>query len=172
MSHKLKSALLAAGLTGALAILSQNALAESHKHEKHMGETSQMGDHHQDGKDSDERGHRGMERKLDRIEAELKLNAQQKTAWDALKATLKPNRMDRKKDREHHKAALKEMRTPERLDWMQAMFQARLNEMKQRNEAIKGFYAGLNDEQKATFDEKFFWSKGGGHGHHSNKKDH
>ena len=176
MSQKLKSALIAAGLTGVLAMLSHNAMADSHRSDGAMGQGSETHHHtesaHGDRADAKEHGHKGMEKKFNAIANELKLDAKQQVAWEELKRALQPKHMSQKKDREQHKKALKAMQTPERLDWMQTMFETRLNDMKQRNQAIKSFYAGLNETQKKVFDDKFFWSKGKDKNHHKGDATH
>lgn len=173
MSQKLKSALIAAGLTGALAILSQHALADSHGSGNSMAKTTEANhseQHNDDQHHSKEYGHKGMDKKFNSIANALKLDASQQAAWNELKLALQPKHLDKKKSREAHKTALKEMRTPERLDWMQGMFESRLNDMKTRNQAIKSFYATLNDEQKKVFDDQFFWSRSDKKMHHGSSR--
>jgi hypothetical protein len=74
------------------------------------------------------------------------------------------------------RANFEKMTTPERLDQMQAMKKQRDDQMQQRAEATKAFYATLSTDQKQVFDQETFkMMKGsgmhtmkhqGGHGHH------
>ena len=86
---------------------------------------------------------------LAELKAKLKLEAGQEGAWKTFAESMQPPatppvRLDR--------AALAKMTTPERIDQMQAWHAQRDAEMKKHAEATKTFYAGLNAEQKKTFD--------------------
>ena len=104
-------------------------------------------------------------RQLTELKAKLKLDASQESAWktfaDAMQPpALPPARPDR--------AALEKLSTPERIDQMQALHTQREAEMKKRGDATKAFYAGLNAEQKKTFDQEtaHYMSRGPGMRHH------
>mgnify|MGYP000387936472 CR=1 FL=1 len=66
------------------------------------------------------------------------------------------------------RAAMAKLSTPERIDQMQALHAQRDAEMKKRGDATKTFYAGLNAEQKKTFDAETarFMQQGPGMRHH------
>lgn len=176
MSHKLKTALLTAGLTSVLAILSSPAWAErgdaGHSMSDHSAQMENRDGHQHDDQRMDDRKSKRMEKKWAAMESELELTADQKTAWDSLKSAMQPSDKRHSKSREEHKAAFKNMTTPQRLDWMQTMFEQRTAEMKQRNQAIKAFYATLNDTQQKKFDEQFFRFSDRGWGGHDKKGHH
>lgn len=88
-------------------------------------------------------------RHLTELKAKLKLDAGQESAWKTFADAMQPPaappvRFDR--------AAMEKLTTPERIDQMQALHAQREADMKKRGDATKAFYAGLNTEQKKTFD--------------------
>ncbi len=83
------------------------------------------------------------------LKAKLKLDAGQEAAWKTFAETMQPPMAHTARP---DRAALGKMTTPERIDQMQAWHAQRDADMKKRGEATKTFYAGLNAEQKKTFD--------------------
>ena len=104
-------------------------------------------------------------RHLSELKGKLQLEASQESAWktfaDAMQAPLAPPARP-------ERAALEKLTTPERIDQMQALHAQRDAEMKKRGDATKAFYAGLNAEQKKTFDLETarFMQQGPGMRHH------
>lgn len=85
---------------------------------------------------------------LGELKTKLKLDASQETTWKTFADSMQPPAQRMHPDR----AALAKLSTPERIDQMQAQHAQRDAEMRKRGEATKVFYAGLNTEQKKTFD--------------------
>ena len=88
------------------------------------------------------------------LKAKLKLTAEQETAWNSFTAAMKPPaRMEHPRPDQTEMAKLT---TPERIDKMRALRNQHMAErsafMDKREEAVKGFYAALNADQKKTFD--------------------
>lgn len=169
MNNKLKTALMTAGLSGVLGLMSMPSMAAHHGESK--GDMSHEMKHY-DGK-HDEKGADRMQARMTSIQSALNLKESQMAAWSAFEAAMKPPAKADKQDRKQHKEAFKAMTTPERLDWMQSMKAKRETEMGQRTEAIKAFYAQLTPEQQKSFDEAF-WSRHGrgGMGKHQSKDHH
>lgn len=118
-------------------------------------------------------GHQGERhaKHLAELKTKLKLEASQEGAWktfaDAVQPSATPSaRLDR--------AALAKMTTPERIDQMQAWHAQHDADMKKHAEATKTFYAGLNAEQKKTFDGESgrFMQREMGAGMHRHKREH
>lgn len=114
-------------------------------------------------------GHRDpakMQERIAKRQAELKqklrLTSAQESAWASFTNALKPSGARAKRDRE----ALARMNTPDRIDHLRALRDARIAEMDRRAEATKAFYATLSPEQQKTFDaETVRFAHRGGHGH-------
>jgi len=60
----------------------------------------------------------------------------------------------------------KKLTTPQRLDKMMALSDARRTRMLERNQAIKAFYAQLNPEQQKVFDAEAMPGPMRARGHH------
>lgn len=106
-----------------------------------------------------------QERKAQRraeLKQKLQLTPAQESAWTSFTNALKPGGPRQRMDRE----ALARMTTPDRIDHVRALRNARLAEMDRRGEATKAFYATLTPAQQKTFDDETA-RKGhrGGHGH-------
>lgn len=93
-----------------------------------------------------------MQERMAQRQAELKQKLQlapsQESAWTSFTNALKPSGARQRMDRE----ALARMNTPERIDHLRALRNARIAEMDRRGEATKAFYTTLNPEQQKTFD--------------------
>ena len=99
------------------------------------------------------REHRGQHhlKQLAQLKTQLQLQPAQEAAWTSFTQAMQPPatppaRPDR--------SALEKLRTPERIDQMEALHAQRQAEMKQRGEAAKAFYAQLSPEQQKTFDAR------------------
>ena len=94
------------------------------------------------------------EKRLAALKSKLKVTASQETAWQQFVLSHQPPKkpLVSPADRE----ALTKMNTPERLEKMQAQFDAHYaaaqEHMKQRAKATLDFYNQLSDEQKKEFD--------------------
>ena len=86
---------------------------------------------------------------LNELKAKLHLQAGQDASWSAFAQAMQAPAQSL--PRPDH-AALEKLTTPERIDQMQQFHTQRDAEMKKRGDATKTFYAGLNAEQKKTFD--------------------
>lgn len=88
-----------------------------------------------------------------RAELKQKLNLQpaQEAAWSQFVDSAKADGGQRL-DRQALRQEMQQLKTPERLDKMQAMAQQRQAKMQARGEAIKTFYAQLTPEQQNVFD--------------------
>lgn len=86
---------------------------------------------------------------LGELKAKLQLQADQETAWAAFAQAMQPPAQPGARP---DRAALEKLTTPERIDQMQAFKAQRDAHMQKRADATKAFYAGLNSDQKKTFD--------------------
>lgn len=86
---------------------------------------------------------------LAELKAKLQLQTNQEAAWTAFAQAMQP---PAKPLAHPDPATLEKLSTPERIDQMQAFKVQRDAQMQKRAEATKTFYAGLNAEQKKTFD--------------------
>ena len=118
-------------------------------------------------------GHQGERhaKHLAELKTKLKLEAGQEAAWKTFAEALQPHstppaRLDR--------AALAKMTTPDRIAQMQAWPAQHDADMKKHADASKTFYAGLNAEQKKTFDAESgrFMQHEMGAGMHRHKREH
>jgi periplasmic protein CpxP/Spy len=159
MSNKLTTALITAGLTSVLALVSIPSIAAQHN-----GPQGEMT--HEMQKHSGDHGQKSaarMERRMTELKTSLKLQESQMNAWAVFESAMKPPMKEKTQTRQEHQEAFKSMTTPQRLDWMQAMKTEREAKMTQRTEAIKTFYGQLNPDQKQSFDQAF-WSRHGDQG--------
>lgn len=82
----------------------------------------------------------------------LTLNAAQETAWTSYQTQVTPVHNDEAIDAQ----ALRKLNTLQRLDKLDAWDKTRATQHGQRNQAIRRFYAQLNDAQKQIFDAMAF----------------
>lgn len=101
------------------------------------------------------------------LKTKLNLSAQQEAAWSAFNTT-RQGPMRSKSDRQAMKAELAKMTTPQRVDKMLAMSEARSAKMIARAQATKTFYAQLTPAQQAVFDAEAKF-RGHGRGGHPQK---
>jgi Spy/CpxP family protein refolding chaperone len=98
-----------------------------------------------------------------RLHDQLKLTAQQESAWASYQAAIKPQapsgpRPDR--------AAFAKAPAPERMAKMIDFSKQRQAKMEAHLTALTAFYGQLTPEQKAVFDDRAFGGKHGGHRGH------
>lgn len=108
--------------------------------------------------------------RMTELKEKLKLAPEQEAAWN--KFTEASQRGPRQgADREAMRAEFEKLNTPQRLERMQAMSEARHARMAERVEATKAFYAQLNPEQQRVFDAEALLGRHHGqrhpHGHQS-----
>lgn len=97
----------------------------------------------------------------EKLHTMLQLTAAQENAWNSYQAQIKP------KDQAERPAAaadLNKLNTLQRLDKLDALDKERDARQAERANAIRTFYAQLNDPQKKVFDENAF-----AHAHHGKR---
>ena len=108
-----------------------------------------------------------MQERLDYFKFKLKITPAQEGAWNAWSTAIKPSaRPMQRPDR----AEFKRLSTPERIDRMRDLRNARQAEMDKRMDATKAFYATLNAEQRQVFDQAGLRMVRGGHGKHGGQR--
>lgn len=148
--------MLSTGLAATLA-LQAGAVWADHGHKR--------GDHDRQGMEQ------RMQERADALKTALQLQAGQQAAWDAFQAGMRPPQRHEKGQKRERREALKNMSTPERLDWMKAMKAKRDAHMAQREQSIRTFYAQLDANQQKTFDAQF-WMRPDRRGRHGHGDDH
>jgi len=101
---------------------------------------------------------------LSDLKEKLKLTPAQEAAWNTFASATQPGLRHAGADKQAMRGEAEKLNTPQRLDRMLAMSEARRTRMIERSQAIKAFYAQLSPEQKAVFDAEFIPQRG--HGHH------
>ncbi|MDF3823020.1 Spy/CpxP family protein refolding chaperone [Leptospira sp. 96542] len=149
----LSTAMLAATLLLATSTVSTPALAAP------PGPAADMqGEHKPEHRAGPMGGRQGehWEKRLAELHASLKLTPAQAPAWDAFHAAVKPPmRGAAQASREEFKREdWARLKTPERLDRLQAWRQEREAAAAQREAATRSFYATLTPEQQKTFDAR------------------
>ncbi len=86
------------------------------------------------------------------LKGKLKLAPEQEAAWNAFAAASQSGMHRMGGDRVALRGELENLDTPQRLDRMLAMSEARRAEMAERAEAVKTFYAKLTPQQQKVFD--------------------
>ena len=86
------------------------------------------------------------------LKEKLALTADQEAAWNTFTESAQPGPRHFGIDRKAMREEFEKLRTPERLDRMQAMSEMRRVRMAERAGAIKTFYAQLSPEQQRVFD--------------------
>lgn len=143
------TALLAGFTASAMAQMGPGHRAGHETHEQHTGPRAHNA-----------REHLGeRQQQLARLKDKLQLQAAQEADWKTFVDALSPPAAQSSARVE--RVGLQKLNTPERIDQMQALHAQRDAELKQRGDAIKTFYAGLQAEQKKTFDnETLRWMAG------------
>lgn len=101
------------------------------------------------------------------LKAQLKLTPEQDAAWNAYVSALQPANPDA--CHRLNRDELAKLRTPERIDRLQALSAERAQRTDQRFQAIKTFYAQLSPEQQQVYDQQSLHGHAMGHakrGHH------
>jgi protein CpxP len=101
---------------------------------------------------------------LSALKQKLNLQPAQEAAWSQFVDAAKIGAGQRP-DRQALREEMQKLKTPERLDKMQAMAQQRQAKVQARGEAIKLFYAQLTPEQQSVFDAARPSKGRHGHGH-------
>jgi hypothetical protein len=90
---------------------------------------------------------------FDSLHDALHLNASQEPAWQAFKASSRPN-ADQAARARAAQAMLPQLTSPQRVDLSLAAMQADLDTLKTRGQALKAFYAVLSPGQQQIFDRQ------------------
>lgn len=101
-----------------------------------------------------------MQKRQARLHDQLKLSANQESAWKTFSEKTKPAPGEGPKHEE-----LAGLKAPERMERMAAMMKQREGRMVERVAAVKEFYAVLTPEQQKVFDANFMAGRRGGKGH-------
>jgi protein CpxP len=104
--------------------------------------------------------------RLSELKEKLKLTPEQQAAWDAFASASQPGLPHAGADRQAMRGEFEKMNTPQRLDRMLAMSDARRARLLERSQTIKAFYAQLSPEQQAVFDAEAKLYPQGEHRHH------
>lgn len=91
---------------------------------------------------------------LSALQEKLKLKPDQEAAWKTFVSATQPD-LRHQADRQAMRGEFEKLSTPQRLDRMLAMAEARRARMLERSQAIKTFYAQLSPEQQKVFDAEF-----------------
>jgi len=103
---------------------------------------------------------------LSKLKENLKLAPEQEAAWNTFTRATQSGMHPVGSDRQAMRSEFEKLNTPQRLDRMQAMSEARHARMLARNQAIKAFYAQLDTAQQKVFDAEAMPGPGRAHGHH------
>lgn len=103
------------------------------------------------GQKADARGERRAAH-LSALKDKLKLAPEQEAAWNAFANASQPGMHRMGGDPQAMRGEFAKLSTPERMDKMMAMSEARRARMAERAEAIKAFYAQLTPAQQKVFD--------------------
>ena len=104
--------------------------------------------------------------RLSGLKEKLKLAPEQEAAWNTYVSATQPRMLPAGGDRQVMRGEFEKLNTPQRLDRMLAMSEARRARMLERSQAIKAFYAQLNPAQQSVFDADAMFDPLRGHGHH------
>lgn len=122
--------------------------------------SANTGPHCHQGGFNKEKSAERMQQRQARLHDQLKLGAEQESAWKTFTDKMKPAGGDRPKH-----AELAGLKAPERMERMAAMMKQREGRMAERVAAVKEFYAVLTPEQQQVFDANFMARHHGGKGH-------
>ena len=100
---------------------------------------------------------------LSELKEKLKLRPDQEAAWNTFAGATQPGMRPADADRQAMRDAFEKLNTPQRLDRMLAVSEARRTRMLERSQAIKAFYAQLSPAQQSVFDAEFHAQQGPGH---------
>ncbi len=100
---------------------------------------------------------------LAELKQQLELRPEQEAAWNAFVSASQPGMHPITGEKQAMRAAFEKLTTPQRLDRMLAMSEARSARLAARAEAIKAFYAQLTPEQQGVFDTEAMPGRHRGH---------
>ncbi len=103
---------------------------------------------------------------LSELKEKLKLQPGQDAAWNAFASATGPGMRHAGGDRQAMRGEFEKLNTPQRLDRMLALSEARRARMLERTQAIKAFYAQLSPEQQSVFDAEAKLTHQSGEGRH------
>ena len=89
---------------------------------------------------------------LSELKEKLKLRPDQEAAWNTFASATQPGLRHAGADRQAMRGEFEKLNTPQRLDRMLAMSEARRTRMIERSQAIKAFYVQLSPAQQSVFD--------------------
>jgi hypothetical protein len=104
--------------------------------------------------------------RLSGLKEKLKLAPEQEAAWNTYVSATQPRMLPAGGDRQVMRGEFEKLNTPQRLDRMLAMSDARRAAMVERSQAIKAFYAQLSPAQQSVFDAEAMFVLRGEHGLH------
>ncbi len=113
---------------------------EARQAQKHDGQKNQAG-----------RAEKRSQHMAD-LKDKLNLTPEQETAWNEFVSAAQPGGGHLNADRQAMRGEFEELNTPQRLDKMLAVSEARRISMLERAHVIKAFYGQLTPEQQAVFD--------------------
>lgn len=176
---RIKTPLIATALVAALLGASATAIAQGMAPELLAQHTAQrMNDatvphmHGARHASMSERMERHRSERLTQLKQALNLTPEQEPAWNAFVARTAPADMPMPR---LSKDEWRQLSTPERLDRMATLRDARHQAMTKRMDATRSFYGALTSEQQKVFDEKGMGSGMGrhvGHRMHGKHRDH
>jgi len=155
-AKKTLSGKIIAGLAvvAAAAVLGGTALAQA-------GDSAggDCGPHHWGAKNGDPQA--AMQKHLDKLQADLKLQPNQQGAWQAYVAQMQTNMQKMQAAHQAAKASASTTLTlPQRLDQRETFMQTRLTDMQAADTALKALYTALTPAQQAIMDQHFAHGKG------------
>lgn len=104
-----------------------------------------------------------VEKRLETLHKDLKLNASQEAAWTEWSGKIKAGRPAWKERHKEFESWAK-LPVPERMEKMLALSKEHVSRLEERLAATKAFYATLTPEQRQTFDKDFALGRHGGPG--------
>lgn len=101
---------------------------------------------------------------LAELKQKLELRPGQEAAWNTFVSASQPGMHSMDGERRAMRVEFEKLSTPERLDRMLSMSEARNARLAARADAIKAFYAQLTPEQQGVFDAEAMPGRHGDHG--------
>lgn len=116
------------------------------------------GGHHHAWKQGDRQA--DMQKHLDKLKADLKIQPSQEGAWQAYTAKLQEQGAKMKALHQQAGAGTQALTLPERLDQRSAFMKQRLADREETNTLLKALYTSLTPEQRVIMDQRFSHDKG------------
>jgi hypothetical protein len=155
MQHKQtfnRKLLAGLGIMASAAILATTAVAQTVAQTTDKTAIDCAGPGHWRGKHSDPQA--AMQKHLDKLKADLKIQANQEGAWAAYVAKVQEKGQKMKAFHDQAKSQTN-LTLPERLDRRVSFMQERLADMQDVNTALKALYSALSADQQAILDKHF-----------------